>query len=327
MRDNVHTVVVTTSFPSHPQDPSGHFVREDALEIAGLGHKVTVIAPAPLARWERDGNVDVHWLAGGDAFGWPGAAARFRQDKRRLVAASGFLLRASNALRRLEPARVICHWVVPCAWPVQIPRHAELQLVSHGADIRLLRGLPGGFASALVRRLAHRAARWRVVSSALADSLLAHVDPESQHALRRVLEIAPSAVSTKSPDPALVRQLRAALPVGPALAVVGRLTPKKRVDQILARVAQDAARPCVVVVGDGPERSRLEALAQTLGVNARFLGTLQRDQALAWMLACDALGFAAQDEGNPTVLREAQSLGVRVFRWDKEPIVRIDAAR
>jgi hypothetical protein len=68
-------------------------------------------------------------------------------------------------------------------------------------------------------------------------------------------------------------------------------------------------------------------LAQSLGLNAQFLGTVRRDEALAWMQACEALGFAAQNEGNPTVLREAQTLGVQVIRWDNEPIARIDAAQ
>jgi teichuronic acid biosynthesis glycosyltransferase TuaC len=323
----VHTVVVTTSFPAHAQDPSGHFVREDALTLVRLGHKVTVLAPATVTQQRHDHGLHVQWLTGGDAFGWPGAAARVRQDKTRVVGVAGFLLRASRALASLRPTRVVSHWVLPCAWPVRIPADADLQLVSHGADIRLLRGLPSPVASALAYRLAQRASRWRIVSASLADALLSHLGSESRQAVRRVLEIAPSAVCTPRPDPALVQRLRAALPDGPALAVVGRLTAQKRVDHILTQVAQGSPRRHVVVLGDGPERPRLEALAQSLGLNAQFLGTVRRDEALAWMQACEALGFAAQNEGNPTVLREAQTLGVQVIRWDNEPIARIDAAQ
>lgn len=66
---------------------------------------------------------------------------------------------------------------------------------------------------------------------------------------------------------------------GDALLVVARLTPLKGVDRAL-RLAHRLGRP-VRVVGDGPARPALEALARELGVAATFTGAVPRD-AIPW---------------------------------------------
>ncbi len=74
----------------------------------------------------------------------------------------------------------------------------------------------------------------------------------------------------------------------------------------------------LVVVGDGPERARLEELAEAAKgeLEVRFVGTVDRETALAWMLATGTLLFASRHEGLSTVLREAALLGVAVERVD-----------
>jgi glycosyltransferase involved in cell wall biosynthesis len=67
-----------------------------------------------------------------------------------------------------------------------------------------------------------------------------------------------------------------------------------------------------VVVGDGPLRASLEAEALALGVDARFVGTTPRAEALAWIGAADALLHASKTEGLSTVVREAEALGVPI---------------
>ncbi|HEV8361528.1 MAG TPA: glycosyltransferase family 4 protein [Candidatus Thermoplasmatota archaeon] len=59
---------------------------------------------------------------------------------------------------------------------------------------------------------------------------------------------------------------------GDHLLVVGRLVPYKGVEVLLRALALLPGAPPLVVVGDGPLRSRLEALAGKLGVDARFAG-------------------------------------------------------
>jgi glycosyltransferase involved in cell wall biosynthesis len=106
-------------------------------------------------------------------------------------------------------------------------------------------------------------------------------------------------------------QLRANLP-RPILCSVSRLVPTKRVDLVIRHAAR--AKMPLVVIGGGPERARLEQLAKEEGVDARFMDTLPRDEALAWIAASDSVVFASEAEGCSTVVREAEALGVRVER-------------
>jgi glycosyltransferase involved in cell wall biosynthesis len=92
---------------------------------------------------------------------------------------------------------------------------------------------------------------------------------------------------------------------------VGRLVASKRVDKAIAHVAEAGGVDALVVVGDGPERGRLEALARQRGVDARFVGLVPRAAALAWMGAAEVVLHASEEEGLSTVVREAEALGVR----------------
>lgn len=142
--------VVTTSYPSFEGDPSGHFVETEVAELERAGHEVSVVRPPP-----------------GGAFGWPGASARIRERPTRAISAAAWMARAALHLQELAPARVIAHWCVPSAFPIALgvsPR-TELELVSHGGDVRLLAALPSSTArTAIVRALLRRATRWRFVS-------------------------------------------------------------------------------------------------------------------------------------------------------------------
>ena len=102
----------------------------------------------------------------------------------------------------------------------------------------------------------------------------------------------------------------------------GRLVPSKRVDKVIDYVATDSARGkrVLVVLGDGPERKRLERVADawqrstqtTPLVDVRFLGTTTRRETLGWIGAADELVHASRVEGLSTVVREATHLGVPV---------------
>jgi glycosyltransferase involved in cell wall biosynthesis len=93
---------------------------------------------------------------------------------------------------------------------------------------------------------------------------------------------------------------------------VGRLVRSKRVDRAIEYVAGSREVDALVVVGDGPERGRLEALARARNIDARFVGAVAREEALAWIGAAAFVVFASEEEGASTVLREAEALGTRV---------------
>jgi glycosyltransferase involved in cell wall biosynthesis len=289
--------VVTTSFPKDEGDPAGHFVRAEVRELERSGADVIVVAPS----------------AGG-AFGWPGVAARVRERPSRAFGAAGWVASATLRIRRLEAERVVCHWALPSGWPIGCAaRGSAVEVVSHGGDVRLLTRMPALPRALLVRAIARRAVAWRFVSEPLARDLLGALDPETRSLVERVAEV--RAASIELPDlRAAVARRRGELGAARTVVSVGRLVASKRVDQTIAHVARSADIDALVVVGDGPERPRLERLAGMLGVRAVFVGDVPRNDALAWIGAADALIHASASEGLSTVIREAEALGTRVVR-------------
>ncbi|MDI6631231.1 MAG: glycosyltransferase family 4 protein [Thermoanaerobacteraceae bacterium] len=98
------------------------------------------------------------------------------------------------------------------------------------------------------------------------------------------------------------------------LITVGRLVPWKHIDKVIESLAhlKDVG---LVVVGDGPDRQRLEALASTFGINGRvhFAGQRSKKETLALMAACDIFVLNSSYEGLPHVVVEAIQLGLPVI--------------
>jgi len=98
--------------------------------------------------------------------------------------------------------------------------------------------------------------------------------------------------------------------------VVARLDENKRVDvfvEALARARQVEPRLRGVIVGDGPERERLESLARQhglLGSGVEFLGLLP-DPSSCYAVA-DIFVHLARSEGTPNVVLEAMAAGLPV---------------
>ncbi len=73
----------------------------------------------------------------------------------------------------------------------------------------------------------------------------------------------------------------------PSLLFVGRLQARKRVDLLLKACAQLESQPRLVIVGDGPERIALEALAQKVYPSAQFVGARHGDELKPWFAEAD----------------------------------------
>lgn len=298
-----HTVVVTTSYPTHPGDPSGHFVAAEVRALRERGVRVTVLAPRVRGS-ARAPAADVRWLPGGDGFGWPGALERVRARPLRALGAVHFVLAARRELARLHDAdRVIAHFVVPSAWPIARPAaHRRLEVVAHGSDVRLVERLPAALRHAIARALA--GADVRCVSSELAGRLERALGPAFEASIRVVppaLEIGPMR------DRAACRRALGLDATARIAVVVGRLVAAKRVEVAL-RALSFVPGLTPVVVGDGPERERLERAF----ADARFVGRVERSVALDYIAAADVLVSASRDEGAPSAIREARALGTRV---------------
>jgi glycosyltransferase involved in cell wall biosynthesis len=288
--------VIATSYPGDPDDPAGHFVRAEALALARGGADVHVIAPRPFG---GDEGIRAHAAGGSELFSWPGAAARLGERPSRGVFAASFALRAALALRAIAPHRVLAHWLFPSAFPLaEAASRASLEIVCHGADVRLLLAAPRAVRSSIVGRTLARADLVRFVATALRDALVGALDTGLAAALERRSIVAPPCVDVSDVGTPPARSGYA--------VVASRLVVDKRID-LAVRAAEIAGIP-LVVIGDGP---CFPAIAAAAGVTAT--GKLGRRATLAWVRGATAFLHPSRVDAAPTSVLEARALGVPVI--------------
>jgi glycosyltransferase involved in cell wall biosynthesis len=102
------------------------------------------------------------------------------------------------------------------------------------------------------------------------------------------------------------------------LLFAGRLTPAKRVDNLLRAYAslEPDAVPRLVILGDGPLRADLLAQVHAAGLADRVLMPGFTDNPYAWMSRATAFVLSSDYEGMPTVLIEALACGCPVVSTD-----------
>jgi glycosyltransferase involved in cell wall biosynthesis len=106
------------------------------------------------------------------------------------------------------------------------------------------------------------------------------------------------------------------------LLSVGRLTRAKRYDRLIRAFANFCAGMqdvVLVLVGDGEERDRLEALVEELGIRGRvvFGGHLEGDRLFAWYVLAACFALPSEFEPWGAVINEALVAGVPVVCSDK----------
>ncbi len=316
-------VVLTTSYPRFPGDPTGQFIIGQARALAALGHQVEIIAPhdptVPTAAHEDDGAIQVRRFH----YWWPPRAGRlcygagipenFRRS--RLVAAQVPGLIAGFARRALPAARgadiVHGHWLFGGLAALWVARAAGRPCVVtlHGAE-----------ALAPLLRPANR----YLVSHADAVVVNSRFTRETIQAYAPAVDpiIIPfGANAEKMAPPGFDREaFRAAagLPQDAFVVLaVGRLVARKGFHVLVEAASREGIRERLqlVIGGDGPERQALEAQIKTLNVSerVRLLGRID-DAALAcWYAAADIFALPAvpdssgDTEGLGVVLLEAMA--------------------
>lgn len=100
---------------------------------------------------------------------------------------------------------------------------------------------------------------------------------------------------------------------GPVILSVGNLVQLKGHDLVIRAVSL-LDKAVLLVVGDGPERTRLEHLALSLGLGdrIRFLGVISHQELPELYSAADVLVLASEREGWPNVLLESMACGTPV---------------
>lgn len=189
----------------------------------------------------------------------------------------------------------------------------------HGRDVYSPRHRPGG-ADGLYDALFEHGAAFSCVGPRARDELVRHgCPPERVHVVPVGLDLR-------------------AFPFAPApreerlrIVQVARLVAKKGVDTAIQAVAAARSRlpdAELVIVGDGPDRDRLERLAAEAGVADRvdFRGPLPPAEVRELIgtahigLQPSRVGPDGDREGSPTVILEMQARGVDVIATDHADI-------
>jgi glycosyltransferase involved in cell wall biosynthesis len=274
----VRLLVVTSTYPRWHGDPEPAFVHELARRLVDR-FEIQVIGPhAPAAATEQtlDGVHVCRYRYAPEA--WEtlvnagGILTNLRRAPWKWLLVPGFALgqwlAIRRAIRRFRPQVVHAHWLLPQGLiSVCAIGHAPLLATSHGADLFALRG---AISSRLRRWVIGRVRALSVVSQGMRERVLAEV-PQAR------VQVMPMGVDCERfrPD----QRARA----DGALLFVGRLVEKKGVRHLIeAMPAVVGACPHahLMVVGFGPEQTRLELRVAELGLQAcvRFLGPLPQDQ-------------------------------------------------
>ena len=306
---------VVTAFPRGPDDPITPWLVELLQRLRAAGHEVEVMTSAYkgspdqtfagipvhrfryfLRRWENLTHEET-------------APDRMRRSLLYRVMPLFFVLGGMRAIRRLARRRqydvIHVHWPLPLAllgWAAQRGGGPPIVTTFYGAELRL------GFRRFLAWA-ARRSARVIAISSYTAAALRDIVNVP--------VEVIPYAASLPPAPPAAHRS-RAS---GDATVLfVGRLVERKGVTHLLdALLRLPASR--LVVVGDGPERPRLEARARESGIADRveFRGRISDAELRRAYQAADAFVLPAvldargDTEGLGVVLLEAMNYGVPVI--------------
>ncbi|WP_088252732.1 glycosyltransferase [Fimbriiglobus ruber] len=102
---------------------------------------------------------------------------------------------------------------------------------------------------------------------------------------------------------------------GMLIGAVGRLAPEKAFDLLIRAIHDLNGRGVnvrLVVVGEGDDRPRLEALARDLGVSDRVILAGWQSDVRTYFEAMDVFALSSLREGLPNVLLEAMALEVPV---------------
>ena len=276
--------VLTTSYPRDSTDPAGSFVAGLSRWLAGQGARVEVIAAGPGA--DRDGDIPVRRIDAPHLFYRGGAPEALASSWRARAQAPAFAARMAAAAIGRRWDAVISHWLLPCG--LIGAAHRRHVAIAHSGDVHLLERLPGA----------------RLVARTLARSRLVFVSDDLRARFGRLAGRATGEVIPMGTD-----ALDVAPPVGaPAVLFLGRLVPIKGADVLLAAAAR-LPGISFVVAGDGPERTRLQAIAPP---NVRFAGVLDRRAALAaaHLLCVPSVPLPdGRTEGSPVVCAEAFAAG------------------
>ncbi|MDT8878298.1 glycosyltransferase [Halomonas saccharevitans] len=145
---------------------------------------------------------------------------------------------------------------------------------------------------------------------------------ESAQEAVRAWHFTPNSISV-IPNPCPIASIRrqavepeAGLPATPYIVNVARMVAAKDQALLLRAYARSGITLPLVLVGDGPERGRLELLAKELDISERVVFAGQRSNPYPWMHHARLFVLSSRFEGMGIVLFEALACGTPVLSVD-----------
>lgn len=322
----MHILTFTSLFPNGQQPVHGLFVRNRMENFTRrFGHRWTVVAPVPWfprlpfkVKPLYDAYARVPALEEGR--GYPVHHPRYLVTPVVGMRHYGAWMAkgAAATVRRIHaqnPIDVIdAHYVYPDGTAAcRLGRELGVPVVlsARGTDLNLFTRMPDILP--LIRENLRDSRRVICVSSALGRIAAGHGAEADR------LDVIGNGI-----DPALFRPLpqgetRRALGLPEGMKVilsVGHLVELKGFHLALEAVAALGREDVMlVIVGEGPQRADLEAMAARLGLGHRFLlpGAVAQERLPAWYAAADLFALMSSREGWPNVVCEAQAMGLPVL--------------
>lgn len=304
----MHVLTLTPFFPSASDDAGGCFVAEPIAALAKADITNTVFAVQPFYRAKRHARpsaFSTQWLR---YFSLPSALG--------LPTAGAFLfahiVSRVRALNRSQPIDLVhAHGPLPCGHAAMLlSRELGLPYVVsvHGLDAFSTEQVEGRSAQ-WCRRISQRAYRSSQRVICISELVREQVLKGTGRSCR-------TSVVYNGVDPELFSPGTAS--DQPIILSVGNLIPIKGQDLLIRAVsslAGDFSSLSLEIIGQGPERARLERLAAELQVRERvhFLGTRSRREVADAMRRCTVFALPSRYEGLGCVYLEAMSTGKSVI--------------
>ena len=221
-----------------------------------------------------------------------------------------FVDRASELLAELKPNVLHTHQIGAAWYLGPAARRLEIPVVhtEHGNHF----SQAGGWRCVVKNRLFMRSAARSIDRFCCVSDEIANAVTRWWTVPRAKVDVVPNGipteVATDLPPPESIRASLGIPPGAPVIGTVGRLVEVKRQDLLLravGRVQTLVPEVRLLLVGDGPERAKLEALARELGLADRvhFLGYQSCPEQFLRMM--DVFVLTSRSEGFPVSLLEA----------------------
>lgn len=242
-------------------------------------------------------NVTIHFLDIGKR-----GSLHYQTYRDLLVYSFRALLRARRVVHSWRPTVIHAFFGVPCgfiAMLLRVPYIVSLR----GSDVPGYSPRMERMERLVLTRLSRRI--WKRASAVVVNSR--GLGALARRTAFHDFPVIPNGVDTRlfSPHDEADRQRDPEVPL--RIIAVGRLITRKGFHMVVEAVREEE----LVLVGDGPERKRLEFLAR--GRNAMFLGEQTQEQVAVLLRDADVFVLPSANEGMSNSLLEAMACGLPVI--------------